>query len=61
MINEKNMTNNEAKDMTDELKKLGLEAYETTTETMLEEMGASTGQTGCCSTIIVGKNREYKI
>ena len=38
MINEKNITNNDVKDMTDELKELGLEAYETTTETMLEEM-----------------------
>jgi|GEM_PF-1042363 hypothetical protein len=55
MINEKNITNKDVKDMTDELKKLGLEAYETTTETMLEEMGASNGQTGCCSSITIGK------
>ncbi len=55
MINEKNITNNDVKDMTDELKELGLEAYETTTETMLKEMGASSGQKGCCSTIIIEK------
>lgn len=41
--------------MTDELKELGLEAYETTTETMLEEMGASFGFKGCCS-IVTGLN-----
>ncbi|MGP1599291.1 hypothetical protein [Peptoanaerobacter stomatis] len=54
MINEKNITN-DVKDMTDELKALGLEAYETTTETMLEEMGASIGINGCCSIIIEKK------
>lgn len=36
----------------DELRELGLEAYETTTETMLEEMGASIGASGCCSVIV---------
>lgn len=55
MINEKNITNKDVKDMTDELKELGLEAYETTTETMLEEMGASFGFKGCCS-IVTGLN-----
>lgn len=49
MENRKNM---EIKDKVEELKKLGLDAYETTTETMLEEMGASFGRTNCCSIVI---------
>ena len=35
----------------DELRNMGLEAYETTTETMLEEMGASKGIFNCCSQV----------
>ena len=43
-------TVNESKKV-DELKELGLEAYETTTDTMLEEMGASVGWNNCCSVV----------
>lgn len=33
-------------------KELGLDIYKVTSETMLEEMGASIGVTGCCSIVI---------
>ena len=36
----------------DELRELGLEAYETNTDTMLEEMGASIGWNNCCSVVL---------
>ena len=51
-MNMENLRELETKEKLDELKKLGLEAYETTTETMLDEMGASSGSPLCCSSII---------
>lgn len=36
----------------EELRRLGLEVYETTMGTMLEEMGASIGITNCCSVVV---------
>ena len=36
----------------DELKELGLEIFETTEETMMEEMGASSGAIFCCSVVV---------
>lgn len=51
-MNMENLRELETKEKLEELKKLGLEAYETTTETMLDEMGASMGTDGCCSIVI---------
>ncbi|MBF0787073.1 MULTISPECIES: thiopeptide-type bacteriocin [unclassified Streptococcus] len=42
----------EKDDLQNELKSLGLEVLEISTDTMLEEFGASRGGNGCCSVII---------
>lgn len=38
-------------ELQNELRELGLEMYETTEETMMEEMGASKGIVFCCSSV----------
>lgn len=43
----------ENKELELNLEELGLESLEVSTDTMLEEMGASIGLGGCCSSIIV--------
>lgn len=46
------MENLEVKNTELDLKELGLEELEVSTDTMLDEMGASMGINGCCSVIV---------